>query len=108
MEGTESMATVDSANWVKETIRSWRHSICSDWCGAQELAIAIEQWRLDSAFPYHFGMPFSDRSTESVHNMGLWEVIPVFALGWQQVHFMAARPFLNPDLPAQTFEPSCR
>ena len=30
MEGTGAMATVGSANWVKETIRSWRHSI---WVG---------------------------------------------------------------------------
>jgi MPBQ/MSBQ methyltransferase len=33
MEGTESMATVGSANWVKETIRSWRHSI---WVGVYD------------------------------------------------------------------------
>ena len=30
MEGTDKMATVGSANWVKNTIRSWRHSI---WVG---------------------------------------------------------------------------
>jgi len=30
MEGTEKMATVGSANWVKNTIASWRHSI---WVG---------------------------------------------------------------------------
>ena len=33
MEGTEKMATVGSANWVKETIRSWRHSI---WVGVYD------------------------------------------------------------------------
>ena len=33
MEGTESMASVGSANWVKETIRSWRHSI---WVGVYD------------------------------------------------------------------------
>jgi len=30
MEGTQKMATVGSANWVKNTISSWRHSI---WVG---------------------------------------------------------------------------
>ena len=33
MEGTGKMATVGSANWVKETIRSWRHSI---WVGVYD------------------------------------------------------------------------
>lgn len=33
MEGTEKMATVGSANWVRETIRSWRHSI---WVGVYD------------------------------------------------------------------------
>jgi hypothetical protein len=33
MEGTDAMATVGSANWVKETIRSWRHSI---WVGVYD------------------------------------------------------------------------
>mmetsp|Transcript_16722 Transcript_16722/g.26882 ORF Transcript_16722/g.26882 Transcript_16722/m.26882 type:complete len:481 (+) Transcript_16722:183-1625(+) len=33
MEGTEAMATVGSANWVRETIRSWRHSI---WVGVYD------------------------------------------------------------------------
>jgi len=33
MEGTDAMASVGSANWVKETIRSWRHSI---WVGVYD------------------------------------------------------------------------
>ena len=33
MEGTGAMASVGSANWVKETIRSWRHSI---WVGVYD------------------------------------------------------------------------
>jgi MPBQ/MSBQ methyltransferase len=33
MEGTNAMASVGSANWVKETIRSWRHSI---WVGVYD------------------------------------------------------------------------
>ena len=43
MEGTDKMATVGSANWVKNTIRSWRHSIWvgvgtrGPWCSRAEI-----------------------------------------------------------------------
>ena len=36
-----------------------------------------------------------DRSTESVHNLGLWEASSVLRLDLAAVQFMAARPFGN-------------